>query len=111
VEGSGEGMRETGCAPFSWLQRPQWEGSAQRIQKVRNVLLADSTKKKYSIEQHRLALEEDRAKKEDRRIALEEARVQEQKDEREMNREFMMSVISMMKVMSDNLTKLNDSKK
>jgi hypothetical protein len=85
--------------------------SLENSLKDHNVLLADSTKKKYNIEQRRLALEEDRAKKEDRRIAMEEARVEEQKEERAMNREFMMSVISMMKVMSDNLTKLNDSKK
>jgi hypothetical protein len=60
--------------------------SLENYLKDHNVLLADTTKKKYSIEQRRLALEEDRAKKEDRRIAMEEACVEEHKDA--MNREF-----------------------
>jgi hypothetical protein len=86
--------------------------SLENSLKDHNVLLADTTKKKYSIEQRRLALkEEDCMKKEDRRIAMEEACVEEQKEERAMNREFMMSVISMMKAMSENLVKHNDSKK
>jgi hypothetical protein len=45
-----EQMQEMGCAPFLWLHRPQWEGSAQRIQNVR-VKAPDRCQKRYRMRQ------------------------------------------------------------
>jgi hypothetical protein len=79
--------------------------------KEQNGIIAESNKHKVNIENRRLALEEERAKKEDRRFEMEQARVMEDIRDRQANREFMLSMITMMNKMSENLMKFSGSNK
>jgi hypothetical protein len=78
-----------------------------------NRLIAENNFKKNELEKRRLTMEESANEKkfelEERRLKLEENRAEADKEDRAMNREMMMSMISMMKAMSENIN--SNSKK